>query len=178
MKFVISPSPKRQLKLKMTIRNNSRFLLVGLLLMAFGGFLSAQDMAPLPNFKFTSTTGESIGPASLEQGKAVVVVYFDPDCDHCQQQAEWTKEEAALLKDVQMVWVSWGEEKLVKEFETKYFSGVEGPKIIVTRDTDYAIDNYFGYSEVPSIYVYNKEWKRTKSLKKETKPSEFISFTR
>lgn len=152
------------------------FLSFAILLFSVAAF--AQDNAPLPNFKFTDTDGKVVSPATLEQGKPVVVVYFDPDCDHCQQQAEWVRDGINLFKDIQLVWVSWGEADAVKKFEKTYFGGLEGALLHVTNDTEYSIDNWFGYSEVPSIYVYNSTWTRTKTLRKETPATEIVKWTR
>jgi cytochrome oxidase Cu insertion factor (SCO1/SenC/PrrC family) len=130
---------------------------------------------PLPDFSFTDVNGQKITKASLPAGMPVIVFYFDPDCDHCQQEAAWITQYKEYFKGITFVWVSWGEMDQIKAFPAKHLPGVTGT-MFFTKDTDFKFDTYFGYSEIPSIYVYNKSWVRTASFREETKPEFLVKF--
>lgn len=132
---------------------------------------------PLPDFKFEKTDGTWITKGDLPADQPVIVFYFDPFCDHCQKEAGWITENQDLFKGITLLWASWGEMKDIVEFPKKYLPGVGGD-LYITRDTEFAFDNYFGYSEIPSVYVYNKEWARTASFNAETKPEILVKFAR
>ena len=39
----------------------------------------------VPSFKITLSNNKVFNAADLPKGKPVVLIYFDPDCDHCQK---------------------------------------------------------------------------------------------
>jgi hypothetical protein len=132
---------------------------------------------PLPDFSFTSTSGKPVTKASLPKGQPVIVFYFDPDCDHCQLQSKMINDKIAENKDffkgITFLFVSWGEMEAIKQFPVKHLPGLTSPNFF-TKDEQYKFDSYFGYSEVPSIYVYDRYWVRTGSFKAETKPENLV----
>lgn len=130
---------------------------------------------PLPDFSFTDVNGKTITKASLPAGQPVIVFYFDPECDHCQLQSKWVAANKEWFKGITFLYVSWAEIEAIKEFPGKFLPGVTGP-IYFTKDQDYKFDSYFGYSEIPSIYVYSRNWVRTASFKAETKPEFLVKF--
>ncbi|MCB9231737.1 MAG: hypothetical protein H6581_08740 [Bacteroidia bacterium] len=138
------------------------------------------DMAPLPAFAFANLDGTQLTPEALPQNMPVIFFYFDPDCEHCQQEAKWVAEaigpgeKGDKFTGISLVWVSWGEMDAIQNFKDTFFAGVKHDNLIFCKDTEYMIDEYFGYSEVPSIYVYNNKWLRTASFKNETHPTILI----
>src|SRR4051812_1420828 len=40
---------------------------------------------PIPKYKILTTDSVWATPASLKPGKPVMIVYFSPDCSHCQK---------------------------------------------------------------------------------------------
>jgi cytochrome oxidase Cu insertion factor (SCO1/SenC/PrrC family) len=137
--------------------------------------LSAQDTPPiLRPFKFYDLTGKPFTNANLKPNTALIAVYFSPDCDHCQQQAKWIQEKSTDLKNCQLLWITdYDEPAGIKEFQAKYLPKVAVPMYFV-QDKDYKIDSYFGYSEVPSIYIYTSKGQLATKLRKETPVSGLI----
>jgi cytochrome oxidase Cu insertion factor (SCO1/SenC/PrrC family) len=129
----------------------------------------------LPPFDFEGTDGNRVTPANVAEGKPVIVFYFDPFCDHCQKQAGWINDNATMFKDITLLWVAYAEIKDIKAFPEKYLPKVDS-KIVFANDDKYQFDNYFGYSTVPSIYVYNSKHVRTASFKSETLPATLLRF--
>lgn len=113
----------------------------------------------LPDFSFTSTKKEKITPASLPQNKPIIVCYFDPFCEKCITQAIKIKEKAAKFSNSTIVYVSWAELEDNETFRKKYFTGMQN--LFMCKDTEFKFDKWFGYSEVPAIYIYNKTRKKT-----------------
>ena len=163
-----------KLTVKILTQINMKKYLLSLVILLFA--VSGFSQAPLPAFTFTDTDSKTLSPAELEQGKPIIVFYFDPDCDHCQQQATWVKESMDLFKGVQMIWVSWGDAEMVKKFKSDYFGEFPDQQIHFANDTEYNIDNWFGYSEVPNIYVYNSSWTLTQKFTKETAAKDIASW--
>jgi len=49
-------------------------------------------------------------------------------------------------------------------------------KVYILQDKQFLFDGYFGYSEIPSIYVYNQQWQRVKAFNKETPADVLLRF--
>lgn len=130
---------------------------------------------PLPEFSFTDVSGKKVTKASLPVNQPVIVFYFDPDCDHCQAQSALITQYKEYFKGITFLWVSWAELEAIKAFPGKHLPGVTGNHFF-TKDTEFKFDTYFGYSETPSIYVYNRNWIRTASFREETKPEILVKF--
>ena len=129
----------------------------------------------IPDFKFYGMDKQPVTRLSLVQNSPTIFFYFDPDCDHCQLISTMITEQKALFKGITLVLVSWADMDAIRAFPAKYLPGYPGT-LIVTQDTEYKIDKWFGYSETPSLYVYNNQYKRTASFKDETRPEILVKF--
>ncbi len=136
----------------------------------------------LPDFKFQSVLSTPFTPENLAKKKPVIVVYFDPDCDHCQKQATWIAEKIESFNSINLIFVSWAEQTANLKFAETYFGKVKEkvtPGMLnFTKDADYKIDSWFGYSEVPSIYIYGSDWKHKQSFKKETTVEDLLKWAK
>lgn len=134
-----------------------------------GNLVVAQD---LPKFSFYDAAKKVFTQANLKPGQPLVVVYFDPDCDHCNKQAQLIQAEVSKFANAQMVWVAFPASiEAITAFGKKYFPAQFGKSFFFLRDNDYTFDRSFGYSEAPSIYVYNKSRKLVKSYSKKEVPA-------
>ena len=151
-------------------------ILLSAILLGLG--LSGLAQKNLPAFMFEDLKGESFTSLSLKSDMPTIVIYYDPWCDHCATQASWIAEEADQFKEVQILFVTNtdtdGEGS--REFYKKHFgeSGLEHVHFLL--DPNFYFDGYFGYSETPSIYVYDKDRKRVKSLTKETSAEDLLAY--
>ena len=57
---------------------------------------------------------------NIEKGKPTVIVYFSPDCSHCQADAKNIAEKLDSLNDINFIWCSSHELTKIKEFAIKY----------------------------------------------------------
>lgn len=145
---------------------------LGMFFMLTSGYAQKE----LPPFSFLDLNGQPFGIEKLEANVPVIVVFFDPYCDHCAQQAKWIGEAKEQFKNIQLIWVSTEAPDAVKEFAKKHFAATEWKKVHFLIDKQYRFDGYFGYSEVPSIYIYNAARQRVKSFNKETPADILLRF--
>jgi len=71
------------------------------------------------------------------------------------KQASWIKGEIDKFKGVSMVWVSNEQLNELATFSKKHFDGKSN--FIFCQDDQFMFDQYFGFSEVLSVRVYNKK---------------------
>ena len=149
------------------------FVLIGFLL---GFALTATAQKALPEFGFQDLEGNVFAYTQLEQDQPTVVVYFDPWCDHCAHQADMLADADDQLKNFNIVFVTNTDPdgQASKEFKAKHFGDSELQHVHVLLDPNFYFDGYFGYSEVPSVYVYNAEKKRVGAFTKETTAEDIL----
>jgi peroxiredoxin len=146
--------------------------------LTFGFYAAAAQNTPakLQDFKFYDSAGKVFGKSGLMPNQPLLVFYFNPDCDHCQQQAKWVHEGLAKIKakNAQMMWVSDAEINDIVAFRKNYFPSNIGVPMFFVQDKDMKIDDWFGYSEVPTILVYDREGNFVVKFKKETAVDELV----
>ena len=118
--------------------------------------------AQMPGFSFEKTDHSALTPETLMKGKPTIVFFFDPDCEHCQDQAGRMKPYLAQFKDVNLIWVSWGEMDAIKKFQTTFIGSASN--IHFAKDVNYAIDRYFGESNIPTVHIFGKDGKKITTL--------------
>lgn len=137
---------------------------------------NAQEKRPatLPNFSFMLDEKTPITQDFIQAGKPIIVFFFDPFCDHCQTEAERINKEFTKFKDVQLLWVSTESFENIANFKKKYFPNAKG-LLAFARDTKFKFDDYFGYSVIPSMYIFDKNHKFVKEYHNDVSASLLLS---
>lgn len=124
--------------------------------------IAAHAQSTLPPFEFEGTEGKKITFNDMPKGKTLYVLFFSPDCDHCNKQASLIAEKISLFDNAAFLWVNaFHELPEIAAFQKKYFEGKSN--FFFAKDSDWRFDAYFGESQVPSIYVYDPSGKRIAS---------------
>ncbi len=129
--------------------------------------------AQLPAFAFATPAGGIFTEANLKKGMATVVLFFEPDCEHCVKQATWLREGAAHLPNTQYLWVSWAAAEQIAAFNKQYFGNMMNHHFV--KDAKYTIDKSFGYCTVPTVLVFDKAGKFKKAYNAETAAEEIAT---
>jgi thioredoxin-related protein len=109
----------------------------------------------------------------LKKNTPTVLIFFAPDCDHCQEETKKLTEKMDQLKNVQILMVSWMDFGMVKKFYSDH-KLADYSNITVTRDPEYNFLKYYGVHSIPDIFVYDKNGKYLGHFKK-TIPVEEIA---
>ncbi|MDR0793482.1 MAG: thioredoxin family protein [Chitinophagaceae bacterium] len=118
----------------------------------------------LLDFKLILPDSSVFTKASLRKNKPVIIVYYNPDCSHCQATAAaFQKKMSNLSKDVQMLWVTYlAPFDEIISFEKQY--GFDKYKNIhFGKDADYIIPSFFQIEYTPFVAAYNKDWQLVKT---------------
>jgi thioredoxin-related protein len=121
----------------------------------------------LPPFSITKAPDSlKFEKANLQKNKAVMIMIFSPDCEHCQQKVKEIQTNIKLFKNIQIVMVSNLGYNYISRFY-KEFNMAKYPGIIMGMDYRYVIGNYFTISSVPAIFLYNKNGKFVKAFNRD-----------
>ncbi len=92
----------------------------------------------------------------LDRKKAVMVMLFSPDCDHCKHETEQVIKNIDALKKVQIVMsTTLPFDKMLdfyNEYELKRFNN-----IIVGKDEAYLLPVFYDVRNLPFLAFYNKK---------------------
>ena len=111
----------------------------------------------VPPFHIQLSNGDSLVSKQLKKNLPVMVVYFDPTCEHCQAFTRSLLEKIKSFNSVQIVYITYTPisevEKFEKDFSLKKYSnfklGTEGDSFIVQK--------FYYVSKFPFIALYDKK---------------------
>ncbi len=120
----------------------------------------------LPNFKVLITK-EKIGKAasdsswytqdSLPKNTFTVLVYFSPECSHCQLEAQQLRKYADSFSNAQFVWMSYSYSNTdLWNFYQKYELNL-CRNVVLGKILTYQIPAYFKVAFTPYIAVFNAQ---------------------
>lgn len=107
-----------------------------------------------------------------------MIIYFSPDCTHCQHLMYEMKPYMEKFENVQVVMVTFIQPsylKLLKEFRRDY-KLAEHPNFITgTEYPNYAVQRYYQVATTPYIAIYDHKGKLVKAFDKAPKMDELVA---
>ena len=112
----------------------------------------------IPSFNMVLSNGKVFNSGTdLSKGKPIVLIYFDPDCDHCQILMKELFKKINEFKKAEIILVTFKTISDVGVFEKKYQTR-KYPNIKVgTEGTIFYLRNYFQLIKMPFIALYDKK---------------------
>ncbi len=86
--------------------------------------------------------------------KLLVLNYFNPDCDHCQNMVKELIHESARLNKVQWLMISTEKLETIRSFAGN-MNLSKLSAVTLLRDTSFEFEKRFGMQSIPSFYVYS-----------------------
>jgi hypothetical protein len=108
----------------------------------------------LPAMPITLLDGSTVSARELK-GK-IILVLFQPDCDHCQHEATEMQANLASFKNYTMYFVSSSPQAENEKFATDYKLKGESNIYFGTTAPENIINN-FGPIQAPSVYIYSDQ---------------------
>jgi thioredoxin-related protein len=146
------------------------FLLLSLIIAA--GCTQAQtkpDIEHIPHFKILKADSTYFNYTDLKKDKPVMIIYFSPDCSHCQHMMYEMKPKMKKFGDTQIVMVTFTDFNLLKMLKTfnRDFDLEKYPNIIVgTEGHSYVVQKYYQVRTTPYIAVYDRKGNLVKAFEK------------
>ena len=128
----------------------------------------AENIKTLPNTKLLGLDSVNY---SLTGGRGAntIIFYFDPECGHCQHEAEEVKKQAKRFDNSKLFWLSTESLTKLRQFEATYALQKTVPQLTIAQISKSDAYNQFGFQSVPTIMVYNSGGKFVKKYVGETK---------
>lgn len=130
----------------------------------------------IPAFKMTLSTRKIFDTEKdLPKGKPVVLIYFDPDCDHCQKLMNELFPKMVNLKKAQIILVTYKPVEELAVFEKKYNIASYGNIKAGTEGYIFYLRNYYKIMLMPFTALYDKNGNLNYVYKKETYVDDLIN---
>ena len=104
-----------------------------------------------------------------------VLVFFQPDCDHCQREATDIQKNLEAFKACTIYFITGAPMEEINEFSNKFnLSGHVNVRFAFTPATN--ILKHYGAIDAPSIYIYSEEHKLVKKFNGEIPVDDVLDF--
>jgi thiol-disulfide isomerase/thioredoxin len=123
---------------------------------------SNQVPKDIPEFTFYTVDKDAAFTRNnlASNGKNIVILFFDPGCSHCQQEARLLGKNYNKLKNVNFYFVAMQEKNLINAFMAMYASGLKGKKnVTVLHDKNYEFIGKFKPTRYPATFVFGADKK-------------------
>ncbi len=108
----------------------------------------------LPNMVITTSDNIQINTRSLKGN--TILILFQPDCDHCQREAEEIRRYIDSFKDYQLYFISADQMLAIEKF-AKDYDLLGHANIYFGSTTVDNVLNSFGSIPAPSVYIYSNQ---------------------
>jgi thioredoxin-related protein len=111
----------------------------------------------VPAFKLLNVDSSSYFTKNdLKKNKPVLIMIFNPDCDHCKHETEEIIKNIDQLKDIQIVMATMMSFDSMKSFYEKY-DLQRFENITVGQDVTYTLPTFYQIHFMPYLAMYSKK---------------------
>jgi len=138
-------------------------------------FSSATLSQNLPPFKMYRSDKTVFNAAELPKTKPVVLIYFDPDCDHCQKLMKELFQKIDAFKKAQIIMVTFKPVEELPAFEKLHNTQKYSNITVGTEGAAFYVRNYYGLVTMPFTALYDKNGNLIYSYRKDTSVDDLIN---
>ncbi|HEY0679760.1 MAG TPA: redoxin domain-containing protein [Chitinophagaceae bacterium] len=117
-------------------------------------YLRFPTIPPIQLLQLDSTT--ILTKDQLHKNRPVLLMYFSPDCDHCQHQMDDIMKDIDAFKNIQLVLATVQPFEMMKAFHEKYQLDKHS-NIFLGRDIKYTLPPFFQMRNLPYLALYNRK---------------------
>ncbi len=127
----------------------------------------------LPNFQVTDVTGKTFTTGELPKNRPTVVIFFHPDCEHCQAEATELQPHLAAFANTNFLMITWDAIPKIKGFMEKYklTESVTACQIDPTT-----LAQTYGQLSLPAIFIYNSNQELVQQLNSEARADAILTY--
>lgn len=112
-------------------------------------------LSTLPSFNMLLMDSTTVLKAEqISPGRPIILIFFEPDCPHCQEETQALTAHMEALKNVRIYMVTLAPLKEIKDFYHKNHLAKYGT-FIVGQDYKYSFFRTFRPTQVPYMAIYD-----------------------
>jgi peroxiredoxin len=155
-----------------------KLLIVPFLLLCF--MLQAQvarksNPQVLPAFDIVQANGQHYTLLDLPAGKPVMIVYFDPDCDHCELFIGQLLKQFNSFSNTQILLITYVSVPYLKAFVQKHDLGKYPGLITGTEGNSFIVRYHYDVIQFPYVALHDKKGMLIARYESEVPPPEDLA---
>lgn len=115
--------------------------------------------APLPPIRVVTLNGRQITNKDVAYDGNLLVMLFNPTCEHCENMTALMKRNIFLFKKTKVLMVAAAPMMPYMEYFENNMKVSQYPTFIVGVDSNFLVDRTFMYQSLPQINIYDKDRK-------------------
>jgi len=116
----------------------------------------------MPDFHFFDTENVAVGKNSIPKGKALLLIYFRSDCDHCEHTAVELKTKAKQYPGY--IWMVSGEDANALQTFESMMGLYDIPNLKILQDKNHQMHTFYNFTQLPYILLYSASGKLLKQF--------------
>lgn len=128
----------------------------------------SQNIKTIPAFSYGNIKGGAFTNKNLKKDIPTLFIYFNSECEFCNEETQMIKENMVELKNFQLVFISFEKSDLIKEFATKH-QLTTYDNIHFLSDTKVTFATTFDVKSLPCLVLYDKNQHLIEKIKGQTK---------
>ncbi|MGE8341058.1 MAG: TlpA family protein disulfide reductase [Flavobacterium sp.] len=132
-----------------------------------------QNIKTIPKFSYSNVNGENFTNENLRENTSVIFIYFNTDCEYCNEETKMIEENIKRLKDIQIIFISFENINKIKKFAQNHKLD-HYDNIHFLHDSKATFASTFDVNSLPCLVLYDKNKKLIEKIKGQTKPEILI----
>lgn len=133
----------------------------------------SENIKTIPTFNFQNVNGGRFTNENLIKNTPTLFVYFDSECEFCNEEAEMIKQNIDKFSPIQLIFVSIENPNKIKEFAINH-KLINYDKINFLSDTQVSFAPTFDVKSLPCLVLYDKDRHLIEKIKGQIKPEVLI----
>jgi len=116
----------------------------------------------IPPFRILKTDSTWFTPRDIPKNKPVMIIYFSPDCSHCEHLMGEMKPKLKQFRNTQIVMITYiqpGMLRAIKDFYRKFGLAKYANITVGTEGYTFVVQKYYKVAITPYIAIYNRNGK-------------------
>lgn len=128
----------------------------------------AEHIKTIPNFEYHNCRGGIFTRKNLKKDSPTLFIYFNTECEFCNEEAQMIDENIEKFKDIQLVFISFEKPELITAFAERHHLD-HYDTINFLSDTTISFATTFDVKSLPSLVLYDKNQQLIEKIKGQTK---------
>ena len=133
----------------------------------------AANIKTIPDYTYQNLKGESFSNKNLKTDTATLFIYFNSECEYCNEEAQMIQESVNKFAPYQLVFVSFEKPKDINSFAKKH-NLLNYDNVHFVCDTKVTFATTFDVQSLPCLVLYDKNQQLIEKIKGQTKVETLI----
>lgn len=133
----------------------------------------AENIKQIPNFSYEKNNGTLFTNKDLKKEIPVIFVYFNTECEFCNEEANMIKENIDKFKNTQILFISFEDKAIINSFASQH-KLLEYDNVYFLCDSKTSFASTFDVNSLPCLVLYDKNQQLIEKIKGQIKAEVLI----